>query len=117
MDSPNTENQAQSNAPQSDASEVSKKNEYIESLKTKLDTFGSDLESLKSKAGEARDNAKVELDKEINVVEAHVKEIESRLQEFVSNTNDSWDNLRHNMDSMMHKLGEAFRAARDKLRE
>jgi archaellum component FlaC len=79
-------------------------------IETRLRQFGTKLDNLVAKAGEAGDEAKNEYRKQIDNIKDKHAVVQSKLNAFKAANGQKWDNFRDGVETAWHDLETAFKA-------
>jgi predicted nucleic acid-binding Zn-ribbon protein len=84
---------------------MSKRDEYVEKMKTQLDEMNAELDKLAAKSENAKKDLQARYKQEMADLRAQSKQASAKLDEFKTAGEDSWDDLVAEMD----KIGDAFK--------
>lgn len=93
---------------------MSKRDEYLEKLKSKLDEWNQDLDHLEARASQVREDLKEKYHAEIALVREQRDAIKARSSELLHSSGEAWQELRSGIDAAWKDLGEAIKRARDR---
>ncbi len=93
---------------------MSKRDEYVDKLKHKLDDWNEDIEKLEAKADHVKDDLKDKYEEEIVVVRKQRDNIKEKTMELVESSEEAWDELKVGVEAAWHKLTEAIDRAHSK---
>jgi DNA repair ATPase RecN len=93
---------------------MSKRDEYVEKFKVKLDEWNADLNKLEAKTEHAKENLKETYHEEIDAVRQQRDNIKDRLKELAGSSESAWEELKVGADEAWKKLSEAIDRARSK---
>ena len=93
---------------------MSKRDEYVEKLKVKLDQWNNDLEKLEAKAEHVKDDLKEKYHEEIKVVQEKRGDIKGKLKELISCSENAWEELKVGAEAVGEKLNMAIERVHSK---
>lgn len=96
---------------------MSEKELYRQKVQAKLDEWKADLDKLRARASAAGADAKLELNEQIQRLEAKIKEGEKKLAELADTSEDAWDSVKHGFESAWEALKASFKEAADKFKK
>jgi ElaB/YqjD/DUF883 family membrane-anchored ribosome-binding protein len=80
------------------------KDEYVAKLKAQLDEWETDLAHLRDKAGQASDDVKENIEKQIAELKAKWDEGAARRQEILDAADDKWDAIKDEAEEKWAEL-------------
>ena len=89
---------------------------YQQKLQAQLDVWKADIDKLKAKAAEATADAKIELHKQVDVLELKLEEGKLKLAELADSGHDVWESLKDSAESVWASIKAAFTDAKDKFK-
>ena len=92
----------------------SKRDEYLQQLKTKLDEWNAEIDVLEEKAGRLAAEAKQRYDKQIEEAKARRDELQDKLAELTQAGDAAWDDLKSGIDLAWEALSNAVSSAKSK---
>lgn len=92
------------------------KEQYQQKLQAQLDVWKADIERLKAKATEASAEAKIEMHKQADVLEAKLEEGKAKLAEFADASHDALESLKDSAESVWTSIKSSFNDAKDKFK-
>lgn len=95
---------------------MSDKDLYQQKLQAQLDVWKADVDKLKAKASEATADAKIELHKQVDVLEAKLEEGKVKLAEFADSGHDALESLKESAESVWTSIKSSFTDAKDKFK-
>ena len=93
---------------------MSKRDEYVEKLKHKLDEWNEDIDKLEEKSEHLKDDVKQAYDKEIGVLKQQRDSIKVKANELIHASEEAWEELRTGVEQAWKKLTEAIDKAHSK---
>ena len=88
---------------------MSKKEEYIEKARAKINEQIAKIDQLKAKAqGELADQ-KLKSQEKIEELEAKIKDAKAHLSEITDAAEDSWEKIRKRFDHLADDIGSSFK--------
>jgi hypothetical protein len=87
---------------------MSKRDEFIAKLKTKLDEWNTDLDDLEKKAQNAGAEFKHKYEKQIVELRAKRDEATSKLQQVQNAGGEAWESIKDGMENAWTSLKKAF---------
>lgn len=93
---------------------MSKRDEYVEKLKVKLDEWNADLDKLEAKAAHVKDDLKEKYHEEIKMVQEKRGDIKGKLKELISCSENAWEELKFSAEEVGKKLNEAIERVHSK---
>jgi len=94
---------------------MSKRDEYIETVKHQLDEMNANIEKLELKAQEARDDARDRYKDELTKLRHQSKLAVAKLDELKTAGEESWDNIVTEMEKVRDAFVHSFRYFRSQL--
>ena len=91
---------------------MSKRDEYVEKLKTQLDQWNVEVAKWEAKAQKAQAGARAEYEKQLNVVRHQRDQALEQMKRVQAATGDAWVDLVRGADEAWAKMREAFEKAR-----
>ena len=95
---------------------MSDKQQYQQKLQAQLDLWKAEIEVMKAKAADATADAKIELHKQVDVLEAKLEEGKAKLAEFADSGHEAWESLKDSAESVWISIKAAFSDAKDKFK-
>lgn len=80
------------------------KEEYIEKLKTQLDSWQVQMGDLEAKAGEATADLKAELEEQMGNLRVKFREGESKLDQLADVSEEKWEDLKEDAEKIFDDL-------------
>jgi DNA repair ATPase RecN len=87
---------------------LSKRDEFIAKLKTKLDEWNADLAELETKAQKAGTGLKQKYEKQIVELRAERDQAATKLQQVQDAGEEAWDSIKDGMENAWVSLKKAF---------
>ncbi len=87
---------------------MSEKEIYEQKIKAKLEEWRSEIDKMRAKASGASADAKLEINKKADELEAKIKEGKNKLAELVDASDDQWQSMKDDLDSKWESLKSAF---------
>lgn len=81
---------------------------YQQKLQAQLDEWRSEIDKLKAKASGASADAKLEMNKQVEVLESKIEEGKEKLSELADASDDTWESMKDSIDSKWKSLKSAF---------
>jgi chromosome segregation ATPase len=88
---------------------MNKKDLYKQKLQAQLDEWQADVNKMKAQLGGASVGAKMEINQELNQLEANLAEGREKLEELSQATEDNWENLKDSLDETWEGIGNSFK--------
>lgn len=95
---------------------MSDKELYQQKLQAQLDIWKADIDKLKAKAAGTTADAKLEMHKQVDVLEAKLEEGKLKLAEFADSGHDAWESLKDGAESVWLSIKSSFNDAKDKFK-
>lgn len=95
---------------------MSEKEIYQQKLKAKLDEWRSEIEKMRAKASGASADAKLEMNKKTDELEAKIEEGKNKLAELADASDDKWETMKDDLESKWESLKSAFSDAASKFK-
>ncbi|MGD9386406.1 MAG: hypothetical protein PVF28_07615 [Thioalkalispiraceae bacterium] len=93
---------------------MSKRDEYVAKLKTKLDDWNEDIDKLEAKADNVKGDMKEKYAEEIDAVKKQREVVKEKANELINSSEEAWDELKTGIESAWQKLTEAIDRAHSK---
>lgn len=93
---------------------MSKRDEYVEKLKVKLDEWNTDIDKLEAKAEHVKEDLKEKYHEEVNSVRQHRESVKGKLKQLAESSEEAWEELKAGTEEVLHKLNEAIEKAHSK---
>lgn len=93
---------------------MSKRDEYVEKLKVKLDEWNDDIDKLEAKTAHVKDELKDKYKEEIEFVRKEREDIKSKASELIHASEEAWEELSVGINAAWNKLTEAIDRAHSK---
>ena len=93
---------------------MSKRDEYVEKLKHKLDDWNEDIDELEAKADHVKADMKEKYQEELKVVHQQRETVKQKANELIESGEEAWEELRTGVEDAWHKLTEAIDWAHSK---
>lgn len=90
------------------------KDVYIQKFQTQLDEWGVEITKLKARAAEAAADAQVELNKQLENLQARQTETNSKFEAFKHHSGEALESLKVSLESARDAMSLAFQDARSK---
>lgn len=91
---------------------MTKRDEYIDKLKTQLDQWNTQVAQWETKAREAQTNVRADYEKQLETLRHHRDEALEQMRRVQAATGDAWVDLVRGADEAWSKMREAFEKAR-----
>ncbi|HIJ79281.1 MAG: coiled coil domain-containing protein [Desulfobulbaceae bacterium] len=93
---------------------MSKRDEYVEKMKIRLDEWNSKLAAVETRASQVKDEARAKYEDEMAVLCKKRDEAKQRLTELQGSSEEAWEELKSGMEQAWSSLKDAFEKARAK---
>ena len=93
---------------------MSKRDEYVEKLKHKLDEWNDDIDKLEEKSEHLKGNVKVTYEKELGVLKQQRDTIKVKANELIHSSEEAWDELKVGVEEAWKKFTDAIEKAHSK---
>ncbi len=93
---------------------MSKRDEYVEKLKHKLDDWNEDIDKLEAKSSHIKEEMKEKYKDELVVVRQHRDTVREKVKELTESSESAWHELKAGVEEAWHKLTEAIDRAHSK---
>lgn len=93
---------------------MSKRDEYVEKLKGKLDEWNDDLDKLEAKTEHVKEDLKEKYKEELEVVKKERDDIKTKANELIHASEEAWVELSAGIEEAWKKLTEAIDRAHSK---
>lgn len=90
---------------------MNSKQAYEKKVQAQLDEWSAEMNKLKAKAEQADADARLELNDEIDELEAKRKAAEEKFEELKSAGDDAWEDVKQGIDVATGALGSSLRSA------
>jgi len=97
--------------------DMSDKEIYLQKMRAQLDEWKADVDKLKAKASKASADARLEKNKQIEVLESKIEEGKTKLSERSRAGEDAWESVREGVDSAWDSLKSAVSDAAAKFKD
>ena len=87
------------------------KQAYEQKVQAQLDAWSAEMDKLKAKARQADADAQLELNDEIEKLQAKRQVAEQKFEELKAAGDDAWDDMKQGIDSAASALGSSLRSA------
>lgn len=81
---------------------------YRQKLQAQLDEWSAELDVIRAKAAKAGAEKKIELNKQIEDLEARLASGKAKVGELAEATDDAWDSVKEGVDTAWESLRSAF---------
>lgn len=95
---------------------MSKKDAYEEKLHAQLDEWGAEIDKLQAKADNAKADAQLEYNKQIEELRSMQETAANKLTELRNAGDDAWEDLKAGLDNAWDSLGNALKSASSKFK-
>lgn len=96
---------------------MSRKDEYVEKLKSQLDVWSADIDVLEAKAKKVDAELKVKYDEQLALLRTKREEAKVKLHEIQDSAGEAWEELRKGGDEAWESIKHALAEARKKFGE
>ncbi len=96
---------------------MTNKEAYQEKINAQLKQWQAELAKLKAQADEAKADAKIEYNRQIEDLATKRKNVEQKLQQLNKAGGESWRELKAGLDEAVDALQQSFKRAKDKLHQ
>lgn len=94
---------------------MSKRQEYIDKLKSKIDEWDKDIEQLEAKARQASEDARHKWESRKLELEEKRADMKGRLERLRNSADDTWSELKEEIDLAWDTLSKGIKDMKDKL--
>lgn len=94
---------------------MSKREEYIEKLKNKIDEWDKDIEQLEVKARQASEDMRHKWESRKLELEEKRADMQGRLERLRNSADDTWNDLKQEIDQAWDTLSKGIKDMKDKL--
>jgi uncharacterized coiled-coil DUF342 family protein len=95
---------------------MSKRDDYVRKMHSKLDEWNADIDRLAAKAGEIKAEARAEYDKQIQDLRSKRADAKKKLEDAEKAGEDAWEDLKGGLELAWKAVGEAFDSAKSRFR-
>jgi predicted nucleic acid-binding Zn-ribbon protein len=88
------------------------RNEYVESLKSRLDALNADLAKWEAKAKTTKTDLRIEYEMQLEALRKHRETATEKLGELQASAGDAWKDLAAGADEAWTRMRDAFDKAR-----
>jgi len=93
---------------------MTKRDEYVDTLKHKLDDWNEDIDKLEAKADHVKDDMKKKYADEMDFVRHQRDNVKDKTMELIESSEEAWEELKTGVEAAWHKLTEAIDRAHSK---
>ena len=93
---------------------MTRKDEYVQKLHTKLDEWSAEIDKLKAKADKAGAESRIEYQNQIKNLQQRRREAEKKVDELRSAGEGAWEDLKAGAELAWDAMEEAVKSARSK---
>jgi len=93
---------------------MSKREEYVDKLKHKLDEWNHDIDKLEEKSEHLKADARVAYEKELSLLKEQRETVRARAQELFHSSEEAWEELKVGVEDAWHKFTDAIDKAHSK---
>ena len=97
--------------------DMSDKEIYLQKMRAQLDEWKADVDKLKAKASKASADARLEKNRQIEVLESKIEEGKTKLSELSIAGEDAWESLKEGVESAWDSLKSAVSDAAVKFKD
>lgn len=90
---------------------------YQQKLQAPLDEWRSEIDRLKAKVSGASADVKLEMNRQVEVLESKIEEGKKKLSELSDASDNTWESMKDSMDSAWKSLKSAFNDAASKFKD
>lgn len=90
------------------------KNAYRQKLEARLDQWRAEIDKLEAKAAEARADARIEYEKQIEKLRGKQEDARRKLEELDKASGEAWKDLKSGLETAWDDLGRAVKSAVDR---
>jgi uncharacterized protein YukE len=87
---------------------MSRREEYIEQMKTQLDTWNAELDKLEERAYEFQGEAKERFEDRQQTIRRQLEEVKEKLQNLQKEGTDRWETMRNEIENLRSALVSSF---------
>jgi chromosome segregation ATPase len=91
-----------------------KRDNYIEEVKSKIDRWNVEINKFQAKAGKAKAAAQAQLTKELNEIKSKRKVLEEQIAEMQRAGETAWEDVKVGVDLAWQTLGDAIQTAKSR---
>ncbi len=93
---------------------ATKRDAYVEKLKGNIAAWNGEIDEFQAKADKAKDDAQVEIKKQIEEMKAKRLALEGKMADLQNASEEAWEDVKGGVDVARQILGQAVKAAKDK---
>ncbi len=90
---------------------MTSRDDFVETLKAKLDEWNAEIARLEAEAGKTRAELRARYAEELAEMRRLRDEAEARLGELLNTSQEGWERRRHEMEQAWADIAEGFRRA------
>ena len=90
------------------------KDAYVQKLHARLDEWNAEIDRLKAKVDKAEAEARLEYQKEVEILQQRSQEVEKKLAEVRQAGEGAWEDLKSGIQSAWDSMEEALKSARSR---
>jgi len=90
---------------------MTKRDEYVENMKTQLDQWNAEIAKWEAKAGEAQAGARVEYDRQLEALRQHRDQAAYQMKLVQSAAGEAWTDMMRGADEAWVRMRDAFEKA------
>lgn len=95
---------------------MSKREEYVQKMKAKLDELGAEVSRLEAKAKVAEADLRIKYQDEIDTLKQRRDEAKAKLAEFQQAGDDAWQDLKIGLQGAWDILDDAIKSASERFK-
>jgi uncharacterized coiled-coil DUF342 family protein len=95
---------------------MSKRDEYIEKMKAKLDELNAGISRLEAKARESDSDLRIKYEDEVQKMKQRRSEAKAKLDEFQQAGKDAWQDLKTGLQGAWDSLDSAIKSANERFK-
>jgi hypothetical protein len=96
---------------------MSDKELYLQKMRAQLDEWKADVDKLKAKASRTSADARLRMNKQIEMLESKIEEGKTKLSELSSASEDTWESLKEGIESAWDSMKSAVSDAAAKFKD
>lgn len=93
---------------------MSKRDQYIDKVTTKLKEWDAELDKLEAEANQSKGDVEADLKKQIDKLKKRKTEVSKQLESLKEASDDAWEDLKDGIDESWDVLATAFDKAKSR---
>lgn len=90
---------------------MSKRSEYVEKMKVKLDEWNADIDKLEAQAKSAEAELKIEYREQLEALKQQRDEAKAKLQKLESASDEAWEDIKTGVETAWRSMSSALDSA------